>query len=585
MAIVRAQWRKKRGAACGAVLLVMLLMIMAGSAYYVLSAQSARRLAYPRDAVTNAALAEARQGLLSYALLKNDDRPGALPCPDTHAVGSTRYGVAALLAGNHCPGYTGRLPWETLRLDSVPRDGSGAVLWYALSKAFRDDNSANPINSDMPKISSATPLLTVEIRADSDASAPGNDCALLVDTLADVAAVIIAPGAPIAALGQEVHRPAEAVQGFLEGENADGDDTFMLCQHSGYDLNQANLVTNDQVLPIRREEWLRLAEQRALGEARLALQAYYQDANMGGHYPWLAAVTDARVLAQPNTCFGRIAHQAVGETMATGFSVDWNFSAASYTFHDAELHPSATVNAVTQADLASGAGLVVPCDASACGACVWQDAASVDCQGQAEQTDALTGVRSVHTFHWQFTNGQVAWHPATATMPGLRDVTLPDGDFPHQNFAAVLLEKYDSAGNLIGKGSASWDATAVPPPHGSVTMRSIRYNPIFPPWYVKNEWHILTFAAMRASRSPNPANPCPALALDWLNADGSTLALAKTGLDVLVLAAGPALAGQDRTTAPGLADFLEKTNVNGAPPFTQGRARGDFNDQIQEFAP
>ncbi len=94
-----------------------------------------------RDKITAAALAQAKEGLIGYAV-SNSNRPGVLPCPDTN-----NNGTSEGLSGNECPSYIGRLPWKTLGLPQL-RDGSGELLWYAFSRNFRNDSSAQPINTD-----------------------------------------------------------------------------------------------------------------------------------------------------------------------------------------------------------------------------------------------------------------------------------------------------------------------------------------------------------------------------------------------------------------------------------------------------
>ena len=122
------------------ILLMVLLLVLGGTAAFfglaspdTLDAQSIRR--------TESALALAKDALIGRAV-SDDNRPGSLPCPDTDNDGS-----AELLAGNQCPRYLGRLPWRTLGLPDL-RDANGERFWYALDANFRDDTSAQPINTD-----------------------------------------------------------------------------------------------------------------------------------------------------------------------------------------------------------------------------------------------------------------------------------------------------------------------------------------------------------------------------------------------------------------------------------------------------
>src|SRR5688572_17822632 len=134
------------------------------------------------------ALAEAKQALIGRAVA-DDDRPGSLPCPDAvtnDADTVPNDGIADKLVAGHCPSYIGRLPWKTLGIADL-RDEYGERLWYALSPKYRDDASAQPINSD-------TPLLP--------GLAPFQDRLVYANTMANVlaqqaVAVIFAPGSPM----------------------------------------------------------------------------------------------------------------------------------------------------------------------------------------------------------------------------------------------------------------------------------------------------------------------------------------------------------------------------------------------------
>src|SRR5665811_1174045 len=125
----------------GAALLIMLVILVVGIAAVLVSSLSTTALNNARQNTTSNALAQAKDALIGRAAADNN-MPGSLPCPDTNNDGS-----AELLSGNNCPSYIGRLPWKTLGLPDL-RDGSGERLWYALSPAFRDDTSAQPLNSN-----------------------------------------------------------------------------------------------------------------------------------------------------------------------------------------------------------------------------------------------------------------------------------------------------------------------------------------------------------------------------------------------------------------------------------------------------
>ncbi len=108
-----------------------------------------------RLAVTQAALAQAKEALIAYAVSRMDrdydgapDVPGHLPCP------SVSLPTGANDEGNEEPSCSaenvtvvGRLPWKTLGI-APPRDGSGECLWYAVSGRFKNNPRGDIVNWD-----------------------------------------------------------------------------------------------------------------------------------------------------------------------------------------------------------------------------------------------------------------------------------------------------------------------------------------------------------------------------------------------------------------------------------------------------
>jgi type II secretory pathway pseudopilin PulG len=211
------------------------------------------------DKKTAAALALAKEALIGRAAA-DDNRPGSLPCPDleTNIVGTNvpNDGIADLLAGNDCPSYIGRLPWRTLGLPDL-RDGDGERLWYALSTTFRDDTSAQPINSDTAgqlTITGTTP-----------------------DT--SIIAIVFSPGAVVGSQVRDVANE-NAVANYLENGNETGiaTNTFV----SG----QAASDFNDRLLAITSDALFPLVEMRVIREIRQSL-LNYRTAN--GYYPYASS--------------------------------------------------------------------------------------------------------------------------------------------------------------------------------------------------------------------------------------------------------------------------------------------------------
>lgn len=214
------------------------------------------------------ALAAAREALIARAA--NDaNRPGSLPCPDqsTDSTGFANHpgdGKADMLVGNHCPSYLGRLPWITLDMPP-PRDRAQESLWYVLAPGLRDDDSAEPINS-----ATTTGL-----------SHAGHS---------EVAALLIAAGAPLARQERPSHTPGDYLEGWLDNSPT-----------RTYWAN-AN-PANDQILIIHRDELMALVMTRVAQSVRHCLQRH---AASSGRFPWPSPFAAANGEGWQGARFGRI---------------------------------------------------------------------------------------------------------------------------------------------------------------------------------------------------------------------------------------------------------------------------------------
>jgi hypothetical protein len=252
----------------GVLILATVLALGAGAVVTVATASS-RHGAHAAERVTQEALAAASRALIGRAAM-DGDRPGSLPCPDTDDDGEADLWDRT---GIHCPGYVGRLPWKTLGLPPL-RDGSGELLWYALSPTLRDHPTMQPINSVEP---------SAQIRI------VGTEPAL------DVAAVVIAPGA---VLPGQVRNAAGARDpaNYLEGHNATSGDNV-------YETALASAGFNDRVLAIGRAQLFDVVERRVANEIRTALQRYYA---AFGFFPYANSYGDATLACTPALTRGRV---------------------------------------------------------------------------------------------------------------------------------------------------------------------------------------------------------------------------------------------------------------------------------------
>jgi hypothetical protein len=277
--------RRQRGAA----MMVMLIIMIIGTIAFLVSSLSSSAIATARNATTTDALAQAKDALIGRAASDNTV-PGSLPCPDTHAPGSSLEGTADF--GTPCTSYIGRLPWKTLGLPDL-RDGSGERLWYALSINYRDVTTSI-VNSDTP----------------GTISTFASDGTLLNDgTGANGAvAVIIAPGNVITRQGGTLQDRSSAgtttASNYLDVATVGGNtlDNSVFTGSSTLSTgfiqgpvkdNSGNVIVNDQILVISRDQLMHVVEMRIAREVKKCLDDFAAaSVNTNHRYPWAALVSN-----------------------------------------------------------------------------------------------------------------------------------------------------------------------------------------------------------------------------------------------------------------------------------------------------
>ena len=247
----------------GIALILLLVVLILGASYAFYRSANIGTGRAQQDGRLAATLARAKEALIARAVT-DANRPGSLPCPDlvTNSVGLANVpgdGKADMFTLTQCPSYVGWLPWVTLDLPELT-DDSGTRLWYAMSPTLRDDDSAQPINSDtgMP---------------------------LQLDGAADIAALVVAPRA---ALGSQV-RPTNNMADYLDGANGNGDDRI-------YVSGPAGAAFNDMAVAITRRELMAAVEKRVANELRCLPRAACDE--RGQHRAHLS-VAGAAIEQQP----------------------------------------------------------------------------------------------------------------------------------------------------------------------------------------------------------------------------------------------------------------------------------------------
>jgi type II secretory pathway pseudopilin PulG len=246
----------------GAALFIMLVLLVVGIAAVLISSLTSSRVNTARQEKTAAALAQAKEALIGYAITYGDTHVlppqvhGYLPCPDTS---SGSEGVAASSCNSQGISAIGRLPWATLDLSAL-RDGDGECLWYVVSGTYKSGPKTSLMNWD----------------TNGQFQVLASDGALLTQADNQVVAVIFAPGVPLS--GQNQNRSPDGTApicggnytatNYLENEtvpvpgitvhginNADVATGKFIQPHEHRDANNNVILTvNDQMIFITKQD-------------------------------------------------------------------------------------------------------------------------------------------------------------------------------------------------------------------------------------------------------------------------------------------------------------------------------------------
>jgi hypothetical protein len=267
----------------GAALFVMLLVIALAFGAVLIGSLSENDPEIERQRKTFEALAQAKQALIAWAVVRSDvqpatetekgvkkftyHRPGNLPCPDNNFFGSDDSGYASGSCSASGGTSIGRLPWKSLRVDRL-RDAHGEVLWYAIGDNFRYASLSHAaINSDTKGV------LLLYAADGSTLSTPAGE---------ELAAIIFAPGSPLPRQdrGTQPDLASSYLEAFNGKNNASAAGPFIIGPVRD---SAGNLVVNDLAIGLTVRELISGLERRALNEAQNALKKY-ADAH-GHHHP------------------------------------------------------------------------------------------------------------------------------------------------------------------------------------------------------------------------------------------------------------------------------------------------------------
>jgi len=289
-------------------------MLAAASAVAVKAINNNGNSQIARDKLTAAALAQAKEALIGYAvsvdLSSSTRRPGDLPCPDinNNGITDTPCGNASGSTGQTLR--IGRLPWKTLGISDL-RDGSGERLWYAVSNNFKFSTRTSCTSAGQAGCLNSDTVGSISVFSPDGAQLNDGGGST------GVVAVILAPGEILKRTDQPspqdrsdtgINNPQNYLDTALGEDNAnftDGSSTNGFIQGRAKDISN-NVILNDQLLAITQDEIMRPIQKRVAGEVKNCLNDYALHNN--NRYPWATPITDLSHTYNDNsdTYFGRI---------------------------------------------------------------------------------------------------------------------------------------------------------------------------------------------------------------------------------------------------------------------------------------
>ena len=676
----------------GFVLLLILLTILVIGGVSVLALIASRSSSQARTAESAqrsaAVLNDAKAALLAYVIQRTDGglgtRLGSLPTPDivdatgnaiqydgttilpvpplpgvnssdlTHRClsSATSTGFPAVLPGTMATSPNqrclGKFPWRDLELNLGNADANdplGYVPWLAISANLHHwDNCLKRVNSDLanwPAAGGTTcpsadntlpyPWLTV-------VDATG---AVLLDKNGapqKIAAVLIAPGAPIQTFGRNQNRtpaapgfPADYLDAIelplgcstactVTFDNANLSNTFIqIPPGTHYPANAQNTklagtpiaTFNDQLVYVTVDEIVEALEQRVLAEMKSSLLAFKDKVatpsglmGMPAAAPFSTPINDSVNASSKGKLVGLFPFMSDRGTkvgLPTGQATDFawkidNFPSVAPECRKVDVTPTRWADlSRVEPTMLEGAGS---------GVGIWRGSKAILVSGTMTFTKTF--------LQWDTkadceAGGSVGTRPPANYFVS-REILLDIecGTTPNLSYYAtstVLLQTYAQnyrwacgSVNPIGASVKFVDTVTPPPssgiiapqasytlkPGGNVELSNLRYQPIMPAWFFDNEWYKTAFYAVGRDALAQTSTDCGA-------ATSLTVGM-RTGIASVALLASKGLASPPaaRPSMPP-ADYLEGLNATAASDCKfedPSRAKSaTFNDRIMVVSP
>lgn len=570
----RARQQTPRGREAGAALMVMCVILVLATCWWLVSTFAANFDRTALDREHNARmLSRAKHALVGYIAQKaaTDDHPGRPPCPEADGdIGDAANEGRA--AANCVLPAVGRLPWRTLGIDKLV-DAAGEPLWYVVSPGWRVSAGSLVLNSNTAG----------QLSVDGVANA--------------AAALIIAPGAPLIVAAsatcsarqqaRAVAAPGMNFRDYLECQNASATSSFATSGPPG--------SFNDQVLAVSSRDIWSIVEAGVAARIAQDIQPAIQGVLDAGAYSnpqWWAAAPAANQLLLPfaGTAFAdgssfpnqggvplwRSQGCAAGaDPLCNPAFVQWDLSPLPSL-----VKRSGSATILSPVNCNASTGNQVSCTVRYGGMCggglgfllggVCRHTmeasvlASAEKVGNAVRTFSSAGITG-------FTLPLVSSDtPIDASGSANADIR---GNLPQPQCNTVII-----LGLLIPCWAEDTVTVTVPvtafADHPALT--AFFASPTTQ-WYLNNRWYELTYYAVAPSHSPSGATRDCRTAPDCLTVSG---AATPGNVRALVALTGYSLTGMARPNAvPG--DYLDSgLNTDGNTAFEQKLAGRSFNDRF-----
>lgn len=530
----------------GAAFIVMLVIMVIGVSAVLVTSLNKISYSLRSASATSDVLSQAKSALIGHAL-GDTNRPGELPCPDSHAAGTANEGVADTSCSG---GALGRLPWKTLGLSHL-RDSSGETLWYAVSNRYNAGSSV-ALNSDTAGL----------ININGNISESG------------LVAIVFSPGRPLPSQSRSTanyNNPSHYLESVITSPTI-----FQVL--SPNDEPNGSFTYNDRIKTVTRSDVMNQVEKVVLKQFKDSgfFSNYYNDWHA---YPFAASFVSPAGPTSDYLGTNGVSYGLLPVAKQIGHATPKPYWNAPPTCTD----NSNTVIGTGSLWNASDSSCTAPSSSCVNARCSFSSPYSPPVAGTVIK---MTGTMSnVGDGFWRLYDktagaGIGASGSATCLIPSeicarsdVDDLYYPASDKLNN---VTISAQFDSGTNtaritLIGTIKSG----------ASNVIKRIQFNKeglqhySLPAWYTDNEWERVMYYAVSSNFLPGGNHTCTP----------NCLSLGGLPVSAVVVATGAPLSTQSHPSS-SLADYLENPHATPASGVYENRTLAeDFNDKVISISP